>query len=98
MIGALFVVCLFAALGVLGLSAARRAPDAFGALLAGGITAWLVGQAALNMATVVGVLPVTGVPLPFVSLGGTSTVLAMAAAGVLVNIARQGLTAVPPSS
>ena len=57
--------------------------------VAGGITAWLVGQAALNMATVVGALPVTGVPLPFVSLGGTSTIFGMAAAGILVNIARQ---------
>jgi cell division protein FtsW len=50
------------------------------------------------MATVVGALPVTGVPLPFVSLGGTSTVLAMAAAGVLVNIARQGQPAAAPRS
>ena len=97
LVGALFVVTLFVALGALGLTAVRRAPDAFGALVAGGITAWLVGQAALNMATVVGVLPVTGVPLPFVSLGGTSTVIAMAAAGVLVNIARQGHAAAPSS-
>lgn len=90
MIGALVVVAMFTALGVFGLAAVRRAPDAFGALIAGGVTAWLVGQAALNMATVVGALPVTGVPLPFVSLGGTSTVICMAAAGILLNVARQG--------
>ncbi len=87
--GAVGVVGLFAALAIYGIRAATRAPDVFGALVAGGITAWLVGQAALNMATVVGALPVTGVPLPFVSLGGTSTVFGMAAAGIVVNIARQ---------
>ncbi|HVV36836.1 MAG TPA: putative lipid II flippase FtsW [Acidimicrobiales bacterium] len=87
--GSIGVVALFVALAVFGIRAATRAPDAFGALVAGGITAWLVGQAALNMAAVVGVLPVTGVPLPFVSLGGTSTIFGMAAAGILVNVARQ---------
>jgi len=96
MIGALCVVGMFTTLGVFGLVAVRRAPDAFGALIAGGVTAWLVGQAALNMATVVGALPVTGVPLPFVSLGGTSTVICMAAAGLLVNVARQGEPAARP--
>jgi cell division protein FtsW len=87
--GALGIVGLFVALAIYGIRAATRAPDAFGALVAGGITAWLVGQAALNMATVVGALPVTGVPLPFVSLGGTSTMFGMAAAGIVVNVARQ---------
>ncbi len=94
--GALGVVALFVALAVYGIRAATRAQDAFGALVAGGITAWLVGQAALNMATVVGALPVTGVPLPFVSLGGTSTIFGMAAAGIVVNIARQPRAAVRP--
>jgi cell division protein FtsW len=89
LVGGLGVVALFVALGIFGMRAATRAPDAFGALVAGGITAWLVGQAALNMAAVVGALPVTGVPLPFVSLGGTSTIFGMAAAGIVVNIARQ---------
>jgi cell division protein FtsW len=96
--GGLGVVALFVALGVFGIRAATRAPDAFGALVAGGITAWLVGQAALNMAAVVGALPVTGVPLPFVSLGGTSTIFGMAGAGILVNIARQRRPVASPSS
>ncbi|HUR77230.1 MAG TPA: putative lipid II flippase FtsW [Acidimicrobiales bacterium] len=87
--GGLGVIALFVALAVYGVRAAVRAPDAFGSLVAGGITAWLVGQAALNMATVVGALPVTGVPLPFVSVGGTSTMFGMAAAGIVVNVARQ---------
>ena len=91
--GGIGVVGLFVALGVYGIRAASRAPDAFGALVAGGITTWLVGQAALNMATVVGLVPVTGVPLPFVSLGGTSTVFGMAAAGIVINIARRGAAA-----
>ena len=58
-------------------------------LLAAGITAWLVGQAILNIGAVIGLLPVTGVPLPFVSYGGTSLVIAMGSVGVLLNIARQ---------
>ncbi len=90
LVGGLGVVGLFVALGVYGIRAASKAPDTFGALVAGGITAWLVGQGALNMATVVGALPVTGVPLPFVSVGGTSTMFGMAAAGIVINIARQG--------
>lgn len=91
--GGIGVVGLFVALGVYGIRAASKAPDAFGALVAGGVTAWLVGQGALNMATVVGALPVTGVPLPFVSVGGTSTIFGMAAAGIVVNIARQSRSA-----
>jgi cell division protein FtsW len=56
-------------------------------LVAAGITAWLVGQAIINIGAVVGLLPVTGVPLPFVSFGGSSLVIALFAAGVLANIA-----------
>ena len=76
------------ALAVLGVRAAARAPDRFGVLLGTGITAWLVGQAVINIGTVVGILPVTGVPLPFVSFGGSSLVIAMGAVGILLNIAR----------
>jgi cell division protein FtsW len=90
LIGTFVVVGLFAALGVLGVRAAVRAPDRFGALVAAGITAWLIGQAVLNIGAVIGLLPVTGVPLPFVSYGGTSLVIGMAATGVLLNIARAG--------
>ena len=89
LIGTVLVVALFVAFAVLGVRAAVRAPDRFGALLASGITAWLVGQAVLNIGAVIGLLPVTGVPLPFVSYGGTSLVIAMGAVGVLLNVARQ---------
>src|SRR5439155_695531 len=90
LMGSLLVVVLFAAFAVLGVRAAVRAPDRFGSLLAVGITAWIVGQAVLNIGTVIGLLPVTGVPLPLVSFGGSSLVITMAAIGVLVNVTRHG--------
>jgi cell division protein FtsW len=89
LIGSLLVAGLFVAFAVLGVRAASRAPDRFGALLAGGITAWVVGQAFINIGAAIGTLPVTGVPLPFVSFGGSSLVIAMAATGILINVARQ---------
>ena len=89
LIGSLLVAGLFVAFAVLGVRAASRAPDRFGMLLAGGIVAWVVGQAFINIGAAIGTLPITGVPLPFVSFGGSSLVIAMAATGVLVNIARQ---------
>jgi len=58
-------------------------------LLATGITMWVVAQAAVNIGGVVGLLPVSGVPLPFVSFGGSALVFTMIAAGVLANVARQ---------
>ena len=92
LLGSLLVVGLFAAFAVLGIRAAVRAPDRFGALVAAGITAWIVGQAVINIGAVIGLLPVTGVPLPFVSYGGSSLVIAMGAVGVLLNVARQAPT------
>ncbi len=88
-IGCLLVLGLFAGLGLVGLRIARRAPDRFGMLIATGVTAWVVGQAAINLGAVVGVLPVSGVPLPFLSVGGTSLVITMFSIGVVANIARQ---------
>jgi cell division protein FtsW len=89
LLGALTVVGLFVALGLLGVRVALRAPDRFGMLVATGVTAWILVQAFVNVGAVVGVLPITGVPLPFVSAGGSSLVFTMAAAGILLNIARQ---------
>jgi cell division protein FtsW len=90
LLGTLVVVLLFAGFAVLGVRAAVRAPDRFGTLLASGITAWIIVQALLNMGAVIGLLPVTGVPLPFVSFGGSSLVIAMGAAGILASVARHG--------
>ena len=94
-IGCLLVLGLFVGLGLVGLRIARRAPDRFGMLIATGVTAWIVGQAAINLGAVIGVLPVSGVPLPFLSVGGTSLVITMFGVGVVANIARQ---TVPVSS
>jgi cell division protein FtsW len=89
LLGCTLVVALFVAFAVLGTRAALRAPDRFGTLLAAGVTAWVVGQAAINIGAVIGLLPVSGIPLPFVSFGGSALVFTMAAAGILGNVARQ---------
>jgi cell division protein FtsW len=89
LVGSLLVAGLFVAFAVAGVRTASRAPDRFGTLLAAGITAWIVGQAFINIGAAIGTLPITGVPLPFVSFGGSSLVIAMAAVGILVNIARR---------
>jgi cell division protein FtsW len=93
LLGAAFVVGLFVAFAVLGVGTALRAPDRYGVLVAAGVTAWVAGQALVNIGAVTGVMPVTGVPLPFVSFGGTSVVTTMAAVGILVSVARQGVAA-----
>ncbi len=90
LIGTLMLIGLFVAFAFLGVRAACRAPDRFGAVLAGGVTAWIVGQAVINIGAVVGLLPVTGVPLPFVSFGGSSLVIALGASALLCNVAKQG--------
>lgn len=90
LIGALGVVLAFMAIGVAGTMTALRAPDRFAMLLAIGITTWIVAQAVLNLGAVLSLLPVTGVTLPFLSFGGSSLVVTLAAMGVLLNIARQG--------
>ena len=97
LIGTFLVVGLFVTFAILGVRTALRAPDRFGALLAGGVTAWVCGQAMVNMGAVTSLLPVTGVPLPFVSFGGSSLVVTMAAAGILLNVARQARAVPAPA-
>ena len=94
-IGAFAVMLLFGALALKGFKAAEEAPDRFGTLLAAGLVAWIATEAVINIGAVLGLLPVTGIPLPFVSYGGTSMVITLAAAGILVNIARQERTVTP---
>jgi cell division protein FtsW len=89
LLGTLMLSGLFLVLGLVGTSITCRAPSRYSALVAGGITAWLVGQAVINIGAVVGLLPITGVPLPFVSFGGSSLVIAMVGAGMLANVAKQ---------
>jgi cell division protein FtsW len=90
LLGALAVLFLFVVLAVLGIRAARQAPDPFGQVLAAGITGWLVLQALLNVGAVVGVLPITGVPLPLISFGGTSRLASLAGIGLVASVARRG--------
>lgn len=89
LIGTVCIAGLFLAFGLVGVRIACRAKDRFGALLVAGITAWLVGQAVINIGAVVGLLPVTGVPLPFVSYGGSSLAIAMVGTGIMANVASQ---------
>jgi len=91
LIGELVILALFGGLVYAGIRIALRAPDAFGRLLAGGITAWLGLQALVNLGAVTGLLPITGVPLPFVSFGGSSLIVSLAAVGVLLSIGRAAL-------
>jgi cell division protein FtsW len=89
MAGGFFISGMFLTLMLVGVRVACRAPSRFAALTAAGITSWLVGQAIINIGAVVGLLPVTGVPLPFVSFGGSALVIALVGAGILANIAKQ---------
>lgn len=88
LMGCLVVIALFVCLLLAGMRVAMNCRDKFGALLAAGITVSITVQAFLNMGVVVGILPTTGLPLPFFSAGGTSISITMAAMGVLMNISR----------
>jgi cell division protein FtsW len=87
--GMFVLIGLFGMFGYAGMRAAHRARDRFSKLLAGGLTALIMAQAALNLFAVLGLAPLTGVPLPFVSYGGSSLVLTLAAAGLILNVARR---------
>jgi cell division protein FtsW len=87
--GGVVVVGLFVVLAYAGIRTALRAPDTFGALLAAGITAWLCLQAFINVGVVVGLLPVTGITLPFISYGGSSLIISFTAVGILLSISRE---------
>ncbi len=89
LIGASALIAAFVLIAFLGIRVALAAPDRFGMLLAAGITSWLLVQAFLNIGMVLGVLPITGEALPFVSAGGSSLVTALAAAGILTSVARR---------
>lgn len=84
-----FVIIPLSILVWRGLKISQKAPDVFGRLLALGITTWIGWQAIINIGAITGLLPLTGVPLPFISQGGTSLVFAMIGSGILLNISRQ---------
>jgi cell division protein FtsW len=89
-IGAAIVIALFAAYAWRGLRAAFNAPDGFGRMLALGATAMVLFQSLINLAVVLGMMPTKGIPLPFVSYGGSSLLVMLLATGVLLNVAQQG--------
>src|SRR5881397_2292484 len=88
LVGAAVVCAGYCAFAYAGLRLALTCKDPFGKRLAAGITALVTGQAAINLAAVVGLGPLTGIPLPFVSYGGSSLVVALLSVGILLNIAR----------
>ena len=90
LVGSALVICGFAAFAFAGFRIAMRCRDPFGKLLAAGLTALVCGQATINLAAVLGIAPLTGIPLPFVSYGGSSLVVLLAAVGILLNIAVNG--------
>ena len=95
LIGALAIVVGFAVLAYAGLRIAQRTPDRFGRLLAGGVIISIASQAAMNMLAVTGLMPITGIPLPLVSFGGSSMVLNLACLGLVLSVYRHGRVALP---
>ncbi len=93
LLGTTFVMAGFLCFALRGYRAALRAPDRFGVALASAITTWVSFEALLNMATVTNTLPITGVPLPFFSYGGTAIACTLAAVGLLLSVARHGSSA-----
>lgn len=88
-LGAVFVITLFAVYGWRGMRATFNAPDRFGSMLALGVTAMVIFQSLINFAVVLGMMPTKGIPLPFVSYGGSSLLVMLLATGVLLNISQQ---------
>jgi cell division protein FtsW len=89
LIGALGVVALFGLLAYAGLRVARRSADPFARLAAGGVVAWILTQALVNMGAVTGLLPITGIPLPLISFGGSALLPTLGALGMLAAFARR---------
>ena len=102
-VGCVVILVLFSVLAYTGFRIARRSADPFRRLAATAITTWLVTQAVINIGGVTGMLPITGLPLPFISSGGSALVVTMAAIGMLASFARaepdaaKALNARPPA-
>jgi len=97
LLGAAAVIGAFALFGYAGFNAAIRCRDPFGKRLAAGLTALVLGQAAVNLSAVMGLAPLTGIPLPFVSYGGSSLIVSLASVGILLNIAVNHAVQVAPA-
>ena len=88
LLGAVLIIVLFAYFFLKGIAIARNSPDRFSKVLSVGITVWIAGQAFLNIAAMVALVPLTGIPLPFISYGGSSLVMILAACGILLNVSK----------
>jgi cell division protein FtsW len=93
LVGVTAVIAAYGLFAYAGLDIAMRCKDPFGKRLAAGLTVLVCGQAAINIAAVMGIAPLTGIPLPFLSYGGSSLVVLLAGVGILLNIAHRGGTA-----
>jgi cell division protein FtsW len=89
LVGTLTVLALFVVVAYQGYRIAITAPDTFSGLVACGLTTWLVVQAFINLAVVTALMPVTGIPLPFISAGGSALTINLAAIGILLSISRE---------
>jgi cell division protein FtsW len=89
LVGTLTVLALFVVIAYQGYRIAITAPDTFSGLVACGLTTWLVVQAFINLAVVTALMPVTGIPLPFISAGGSALTINLAAIGILLSISRE---------
>jgi len=88
LVGCVFLILLFVYFAWRGFRIIKKAPDRFSKLLAVGIVSWVVAQAFINIAAISGLIPLTGLPLPFISYGGTSMIFLMLATGILLNISK----------
>ena len=91
-VGGVMVIAAFLFLVARGFSISRRVSDPFGRMVAGGITFWIAIGSFVNLGAMVGVLPLTGVPLPFISYGGSSLIVLLVSVGILLNISKHGVT------
>jgi cell division protein FtsW len=89
LVGTIAVLILFAVLAYSGIRVAQRSRDMFSRLVASAIVAWLMVQALVNIGAVIGLLPITGIPLPLISAGGSSLIPTMFALGILMSLARR---------
>ena len=89
LVGTIGLMLMFGFLAYRGIRIALRAPDLYGALLCIGVTVWLVLQAFINMGVITATIPFTGIPLPFVSYGGSSLMVSLLAVGIMLNVSRQ---------
>ncbi|MFA6296710.1 MAG: putative lipid II flippase FtsW [Patescibacteria group bacterium] len=87
----IFLLLLFLFFAYLGFRIAKRAPDMYGKLIATGITSWVILQALINISAMISLIPLTGIPLPFISYGGSAIIALLAACGIMLNISKQSL-------